>query len=100
MADPNPIADLFVESFNRDLASLGCPARVAVATADGSDELEYRDPNDGILCMIPTTTTPEMAAIAYRLYRSGVVRGVRAGKFLALAELCATTADVAADDSA
>ncbi len=86
-ADP-VISALFVESFNLDLVALSPAARVKLSTEGGrDDQLELQDDEGSFICLIPSDTKPEMAAIAYRLYGQGLNRGARAGEEAAWAKL-------------
>lgn len=88
MADPDPISELFVESFNLDLSELLSSARVALpSNGNHPDTLELRDDEGNVLCFVPADASPEMVAIAYRLYGQGLNLGVRAGEAAAWAKL-------------
>lgn len=89
MPNPDPVnCALFVESFNLDLVALSSGARVKLSTEGSRDgQLELRDDEGNFICLIPSDTRPEMAAIAYRLYGQGLNRGVRAGEEAAWAKL-------------
>lgn len=88
MADPDPISELFVESFNLDLAELHSAARVALpSNGNHGDVLELQDDEGNFLCFVPTEASPEMVAIAYRLHGQGLNRGVRVGEAAAWAKL-------------
>jgi hypothetical protein len=72
------ITALFIESYNADLAALRCAARVAAA----------KPPHEGsIELFVPADTSPQMAAIAYRLYGRGLNAGARAGEAAAWGKL-------------
>lgn len=81
------LSELFVESFNADLENLGSAARVAPPRPPHSDVLELQDDEGTFLDFIPASASPEMAAIAYRLYGRGLNLGVRAGEAAAWAKL-------------
>ena len=90
MADPtpDPIGELFVESFNLDLSDLHSAARVALPPGGSHpDTLELRDDEGNFLSFVPADASPEMVAIAYRLYGQGLNFGVRAGEAAAWAKL-------------
>lgn len=90
MADPtpDPISELFIESFNLDLTDLHSTARVALPTGGNhADTLELRDDDGNFLCFVPADASPEMVAVAYRLYGQGLNIGVRAGEAAAWAKL-------------
>lgn len=90
MAEPgsDPIGELFVEHFNLDLAELNSAARVALPRdARQTDMLELQDDEGNFLDFIPADTSPQMAAIAYRLHGQGLNHGVRAGEAAAWAKL-------------
>ncbi|MDF0489595.1 hypothetical protein PX554_15785 [Sphingomonas sp. H39-1-10] len=95
MNDATSIEALFVESFNRDLAALDCPARVSTPLGDNPDRvLELHDPEGRFLCFVPESSSPEMVKIAYRLY----LQGLHIGEQLAWAKLqrmVGTTFDLA-----
>ena len=80
--------DPLVERFNARLAQLNSSARVALTCIAGhSGMLELRDDAENFLEFIPAEASPEMAAIAFRLYARGLNRGVRAGEDSAWAKL-------------
>ncbi|AOH85283.1 hypothetical protein AWL63_16340 [Sphingomonas panacis] len=84
MNDATPLTELFVESFNRDLAALDCPARVSMPRGDHDDRvLELLDAEGEFLCFVPESGSPEMAKTAYGLY----LQGLHAGEHLAWAKL-------------
>ena len=85
---PDPIGELFVESFNLDLTDLHSTARVALPP-DGNHTytLALRDDQGNFLSFVPADATPEMVAIAYRLYGQGLNVGIRAGEAAAWAKL-------------
>ena len=83
MADPtpDPIGELLVESFNLDLAALHSTARVSLPTSGSHpDTLELRDDEGNFLSLVPADASPEIVAIAYRLYGQGLNLGARAGE--------------------
>lgn len=83
-----PAVDPLVQRFNARLAELNSPARVALThLLSHADMLELRDDEQNFLEFIPATATPEMAAIAFRLYARGLNRGVRSGEEAAWAKL-------------
>lgn len=85
---PNRIKQLFVDSFNTDLAALHSAARVALPPNEAhGDVLELQDEEGRFLEFIPDSASPEMVAIAYRLYGRGLNRGIRAGEYTAWAKL-------------
>lgn len=76
----------FVHRFNARLAELNSPARVAPTRLDAhSGMLELRDEDENFLELIPGDASPEMAAIAFRLYARGYNLGVRGGEDAAFA---------------
>lgn len=80
--------DPLVERFNARLLQLNSSARVALTRIAGhADMLELRDDEENFLEFIPAEASPEMAAIAFRLYARGLNRGVRAGEDAAWAKL-------------
>lgn len=81
------ITALFIESFNADLLAFGCPARVAAAADAHEGSIELHDADGGFLDLLPADTSPQMAAIAYRLYGRGLNAGTRAGEITAWAKL-------------
>lgn len=82
------LSDLFVESFNADLLALGSSARVAVpADSHLSGRLEIRDDEGNFIEFVPDTISPEMVAIAFRLYGRALNRGIRLGEDAAWAKL-------------
>jgi hypothetical protein len=85
-ADP-VITGLFIESFNADLAAIGCAASVSAAPAAHSGSIQLLDEDGGFLDFIPADTSPQMAAIAYRLYGRGLNAGSAAGETVAFAKL-------------
>lgn len=88
MTDPDPIGALFVESFNLDLAALHSAARVALpSSGNHPDMLELQDDEGIFLSFVPADASPEMVAIAYRLFGQGLNHGVRAGEAAAWAKL-------------
>lgn len=99
MNDPDSLAALFVASFNRDLAALQSPARVALSGhSTHQTVLEMHDQDGNLLCLLPDATSPEMVAIAYRLYAHALTRGIAAGEQSAWAKL-RYLIGAAADDS-
>ena len=101
MTDPDPIGALFVESFNLDLSELLSPARVALPSeGNHPDTLELCDDEGNFLCFVPADASPEMVAIAHRLYGQGLDLGVRAGEAAAWAKLRHLIGAAAADDPA
>lgn len=85
---PDPVGELFVESFNLELADLLSPARVALpASGNPPDTLEMHDDEGIFLTLVPADASPDMVAIAYRLYGQGLNFGVRAGEAAAWAKL-------------
>lgn len=85
---PDPVGELFVESFNLDLADLLSPARVALPeSGNPPDTLELRDDEGNSLTLVPADASPDMVAIAYRLYGQGLNFGARAGEAAAWAKL-------------
>lgn len=97
MTDPDPIDTLFLESFNLDLSALSSAARVARPSTGQDNVLELQDDEGNFLCFIPADSSPEMAAIAYRLYGQGLNRGTRAGEEAAWAKLRHLIGAAAAD---
>jgi hypothetical protein len=88
MTEPDPITALFVEHFNLDLAAISSAARVAIAAGvNPSEKLELQDDEGNVLTLIPSDASPEMVAIAYRLYGQGLNAGVRMGEAAAWAKL-------------
>lgn len=84
--DPQ-LSELFIDSFNADLENLGSAARVALPPPHHGDVLEFRDDEGNFLEFIPASASPEMTAIAYRMYGRALNRGVRAGEDAAWAKL-------------
>lgn len=88
MLDPDAAATLFIASFNRELASLRCPARVGLPSHDNKHAvLELLDAGGNFLSFVPDAISPQMAAIAYRLYVQGLRRGLQGGEQAAWAKL-------------
>ncbi|WP_404478678.1 hypothetical protein [Novosphingobium sp. BL-52-GroH] len=85
----NPAATLqFIEAFNRDLEGLDSSARVAAPQErDDLAMLELLDDEGLVLALIPSSTSPVMAAIAFALYSQAFTRGVEAGERAAWAKL-------------
>jgi hypothetical protein len=81
------ITALFIDSFNADLAEFGCAARVAAAAEAHAGSIELHDEEGDFLDFLPAETSPQMAAIAYRLYGRGLNAGARAGEAAAFAKL-------------
>jgi hypothetical protein len=80
--------DPLVGRFNARLAQLNSSARVVLTLIAGhTGMLELRDDAENFLEFIPAEASPEMAAIAFRLYVRGLNRGVRAGEEAAWAKL-------------
>jgi hypothetical protein len=80
--------DPLIERFNARLVQLNSSARVALTRIAGhSGMLELRDDEENFLEFIPAEASPEMAAIAFRLYARGLNRGVRAGEETVWAKL-------------
>lgn len=78
----------FVAQFNARLEALNSSARVALAEfAADAHLLELRDDEENFLELIPAAASPEMAAIAYRLYGRGFNHGIRVGEAAARAKL-------------
>ncbi len=98
-SDPT-LSQLFVDSFNADLANLGSWARVALPPPQHSDVVELQDDEGNFLDFIPVSASPEMAAIAYRMYGRGLNLGVRAGEAAAWAKLRHLIGAAAADPDA
>lgn len=87
MPDIIPNASL-VQRFNARLVELNSAARVALTRLPThADMLELRDDEENFLDFIPAAASPEMAAIAFRLYARGLNRGVRSGEEAAWAKL-------------
>src|SRR5688572_25760865 len=89
MPNKDPVIDqLFVDSFNADLAKLDSNATIALTnlSADG-DLFELLDSEGVFLTLLPVSATPEVAAAAYKLYGQGLNRGLRAGEELAWSKL-------------
>ncbi|HUD91285.1 hypothetical protein [Sphingobium sp.] len=86
---PSSIPDAaYVNSFNARLAELNSAARVALTRLDGySGMLELRDDEENFLELIPSEASPEMVAIAFRLYARGCSWGSRRGEEIAFARL-------------
>ena len=81
MPEPDPLAALFVASFNNDLMALNSSARVVLPSGGTRQPvLELQDEGGNFLCLIPEEASPEMVAIAYRLYATALTRGVAAGE--------------------
>lgn len=99
MSDPDsdPIGAMFVEHFNLDLAALSSAARVALPATGQDNVLELQDDEGNFLSFIPADSSPEMAAVAYRLYAQGLGRGIRAGEDAAWAKLRHLIGAAAAD---
>lgn len=77
MSSSQPIVDQrFVDKFNDTLAVFGSSASIAASSRSSniyafdllSDESE-------VLALFPSTTTPLVVEIAYRLYQRGLQRG-------------------------
>lgn len=85
----SPVPDAaYVHRFNARLAELNSPARVALTRLDGhSGMLELRDDEENFLELIPGDASPDMAAIAFRLYARAYNLGVRGGEESAFAKL-------------
>lgn len=85
----SPIPDAaYVRRFNARLAELSSPARVALTRRDAhSGLLELRDEEENFLELIPGDASPDMAAIAFRLYARGYNLGVRGGEEAAFGKL-------------
>ena len=100
MSNKDPMIDaLFVEQFNQELASLNCAATVSLSDATaGLQVFELRDDEGSVVTFIPLGASPEMAAIAYRLYGQGLNRGVRVGEEAAWAKLRHLIGAVAKND--
>lgn len=97
---PDPIRALFVETFNLELSDLHSAARVALPPGDDPpDTLELRDDEGNFLTFVPTDASPDMVAIAYRLYAQGLNFGVRAGEAAAWAKLRHLIGAAAASDT-
>lgn len=87
MSDLIPDGPL-IARFNARLVELNSAARVALTRlATHADMLELRDDEENFLDFIPAAASPEMAAIAFRLYARGFNRGVRSGEDAAWAKL-------------
>jgi hypothetical protein len=87
MSDP-VIDAMFVASFNDDLEKLLCEATVALAKSEAHRGLlELLDPEGNFIDFVPVDATPEMVAVAYRLYGRAFNQGVRAGEEIAWAKL-------------
>jgi hypothetical protein len=85
---PDRIKQLRVDRFNADLAELDSAAHVDLPSVEGrGDLLELQDDEGNFLDFIPDSASPEMVAIAYRLYGRGLNHGVRAGEAAAWAKL-------------
>jgi|APAra7269096936_1048531.scaffolds.fasta_scaffold02825_8 hypothetical protein len=88
MPHSTSVADLFVATYNADLAELGSLARVSLPDQNKHpDTLELRRGDGELLDLIPAETEPVMAAIACRLYDHGFNEGCRAGEASAWAAL-------------
>lgn len=86
---PTPISDADVaKTLTYALMTLGCPAGVAPPhDSRHSGLLELQDEEGDFLEFIPFDASPELVAIAYRLYGRGLNRGTRAGEQAAWAKL-------------
>jgi len=87
MSSEPQLSELFINSFNADLENLGSTARVALPPPQHGEAIELRDDEGNFLEFIPASASPEMAAIAYRMYGRAFNRGVRAGEDAAWAKL-------------
>lgn len=90
MSDPDPrsLDALFIAAFNKILHEIDSMARVALpAPGEARDMIELQDDEGLVLALIPADTSPQLAAIAYRLYGQALNRGVRAGEDAAWAKL-------------
>lgn len=87
MPSDHILSQIFIDSFNADLANLGSSACVALPPPQHSDVIELQDDEGNFLDFIPASASPEMAAIAYRMYGRGLNLGVRAGEAAAWAKL-------------
>lgn len=88
MRELDGINELFIETFNIDLAELGSPARVAMPAGRGRRGLVDLLGADGVvLCSIPADTMPQMAAIAHDLHRASLEQGMAAGEQAAWSKL-------------
>lgn len=86
---PTPISDAdVVKTMIYALMTLDCPAGVSLPRdSRHSGLLELQDEEGDFLEFIPIGASPEMVAIAYRLYGRGLNRGTRAGEESAWAKL-------------
>ncbi len=86
---PTPISDADIaNNLTYSLMILGCVARVGLPREScHSGFLELLDEEGDFLEFIPIGASPEMVAIAYRLYGYGLNRGTRAGEAAAWAKL-------------
>ncbi len=88
MEEKTRVGALFVASYNCDLAALKSSARVGLPTAEHpAHTLELQNGDGNFLCFVPTSASPEMVDIAYRLYVHGLSRGMTAGEQSAWAKL-------------
>jgi hypothetical protein len=81
------ITDLFIASFNADLAALDCAAQVSAATEQHANMIELQDEDGQFLGHFPDDISPATAVAAYSLYGRGLSRGALAGEHAAWAKL-------------
>lgn len=82
------LSGLFVESFNADLAALGSAARIALPTNPyRRGKIEMQDDEGNLIEFVRDTASPEMVAIASRLYGRALNTGIRLGEDAAWAKL-------------
>lgn len=79
---------LFVASFNADLEQLSCEAQVTLPQNEAHEGmLELLNDEGDFIEFIPVDASPNMVAIAYRLYGRGLNQGLHAGEEAAWAKL-------------
>ena len=84
----NSIDDMFVASFNADLQGMHCAATIALSqSAVHKDVFELLDDEGQFITFMPMSATPEVTAVAYRLYGQGLNTGIRAGEAAAWSKL-------------
>ena len=83
------LRDLFIASFNADLAQLDCAARVASEPAHPADRIALHDPDGRFIGTLPIDASPATVVAAFDLYRIGLSRGVHNGARAVWASLTA-----------
>ena len=89
MPQSDPVlSEMFIASFNADLARLNSAARIALPPANSTGQVfELHDEEDNFLCFMPIETPPAAIAETYALYARALDMGLRTGERIAWSRL-------------